>query len=369
MSSKGTQKGSAYSRAGVSIDAQERALVRVKELAAGTFTPGVVGGIGGFGGVFRPATAGLADPLLVASADGVGTKLMVAKLAKDYSTVGHDLVNHCVNDILAQGARPLFFLDYVGAGVLDPSEMVALVGGVAAGCRENGCALIGGETAEMPGFYQPGDYELVGFIVGLLDGTAALGPQRVQAGDVLVGLPSSGLHTNGYSLARRILFDTMGLSVRDRLELPGRPRVGETLLAIHRSYLRVFSPLLGDPDLHALAHITGGGITDNLPRILPEGHRAEVRVGAWEIPPLFHLLQEKGEVSTAEMLRVFNMGVGMIAAVAPAGLARVLAALRAAGEKPFLLGTVREGGRGVVYDLERRELDDGLEGEEGAPSP
>jgi phosphoribosylformylglycinamidine cyclo-ligase len=300
----------------------------------------------------------------VASADGVGTKLMVAKLVGDYSTVGHDLVNHCVNDILAQGARPLFFLDYVGAGVLDPREMVALVGGVAAGCRENGCALLGGETAEMPGFYQPGDYELVGFIVGLLDAAAALGPERVGPGDLLVGLPSSGLHTNGYSLARRILFETKGLSVTDRLrEVPGRPRVGEALLAVHRSYLAALAPLLGDPGLHALAHITGGGITDNLPRALPAGCHAEVRVGAWEIPPLFHLLQEAGEVDSEEMLRVFNMGVGMVAVVAASELRRILAVLREPVEAPFLIGTVREGGSGVVYDLARRDLDSEESGE------
>ncbi len=340
---------SAYARAGVDIDAQDRALERVKQLAKTTFTPGVIGGLGGFGGVFRADTAGFADPLLVASADGVGTKLAVAKAAGDFSTVGHDLVNHCVNDILAQGARPLFFLDYVGAGTLDPDQMVALVGGVAAGCRENGCALIGGETAEMPGFYQPGDYELVGFIVGLVDGAAALGPQRVVPGDILVGLPSSGLHTNGYSLARRILFGTMGLGIDDELDLPGRPRVGEALLAVHRSYLRAFSPLLGDPALHALAHITGGGITDNLPRILPAGCVAEIRRDAWVVPPLFRLLQDHGEVSDEEMLRVFNMGVGMIAAVAGDRLAPALDVLRAAGEAPFVIGAVHEGDGGVIY--------------------
>lgn len=340
---------SAYAQAGVDIDAQDRALERVKELAKTTFTPGVIGGLGGFGGVFRANTAGLADPLLVASADGVGTKLAVAKAAGDFSTVGHDLVNHCVNDILAQGARPLFFLDYVGAGTLDPDQMVALVGGVAAGCRENGCALIGGETAEMPGFYQPGDYELVGFIVGLVDGAAALGPQRVVPGDVLVGLPSSGLHTNGYSLARRILFGTMGLGIDDELDLPGSPRVGEALLAVHRSYLRAFSPLLGDPALHALAHITGGGITDNLPRILPDDCSAEIQLDSWETPALFGLLQAHGQVAEEEMLRVFNMGVGIIAAVAADQLARVLDLLAADGETPFVIGAVHQGQRGVVY--------------------
>jgi phosphoribosylformylglycinamidine cyclo-ligase len=205
-------KPSAYARAGVDIDAQVAGLARVKLLARSTFTPGVLTEIGSFGGLFRPELAGMTEPVLVASADGVGTKLVVAKLVGDYSSVGRDLVNHCVNDILVQGAEPLFFMDYLGAGVLEPEKMVELVGGVAGGCRENGCALLGGETAEMPGFYQPGDYELVGFIVGLVDRPQVLDGSRVRAGDVLVGLPSSGLHTNGYSLARRILFDQAGLA-------------------------------------------------------------------------------------------------------------------------------------------------------------
>src|SRR4051794_8002214 len=260
---------SAYAAAGVDIDAQEKGLARVKKLAKSTFTPGVLSEIGSFGGLFRPELAGMTEPVLVASADGVGTKLVVAKMAGDYSSVGRDLVNHCVNDILVQGAEPLFFMDYLGAGVLEPEKMIELVSGVADGCRENGCALLGGETAEMPGFYQPGDYELVGFIVGLADRANLLDGSRVAPGDVLVGLPSSGLHTNGYSLARRILFDKLGLVVADRAPwLPRKERktVGEVLMAPHRSYLPAIRPLLGHPALHGLAHITGGGLTDNLPR-------------------------------------------------------------------------------------------------------
>jgi phosphoribosylformylglycinamidine cyclo-ligase len=365
-------KDSAYAAAGVDIDAQERALAEVKKLARKTFTPGVLTEIGSFGGLFRPDLAGLSEPVLVASADGVGTKLAVARMVGDFSTVGRDLVNHCVNDVLVQGARPLFFLDYVGAGVLEPAAMVELVGGVAAGCRDNGCALLGGETAEMPGFYQPGDYELVGFVVGLVDRPAILDGGRVEAGDVLVGLPSAGLHTNGYSLARRVLFDRLGLSPGSPApwaEGPERrrPTVGRELLAPHLSYLAPLGPLLGHPGLHALAHVTGGGLTDNLPRVLPRGTRAEIRVGSWEIPEIFHFLQEHGEIDNEEMFRVFNMGIGMVAVVAPGALGEALAALRRGGQRARVIGTVQPAGRrggGVVYDLETRPAGDRPDGEE-----
>ncbi|MGE5232604.1 MAG: phosphoribosylformylglycinamidine cyclo-ligase [Acidobacteriota bacterium] len=345
-------KPSAYAQAGVDIAAQESGLREVKKLARSTFTPGVLSEIGSFGGLFRPDLAGVAEPVLVASADGVGTKLAVAKLAGDYSTVGRDLVSHCVNDILVQGATPLFFLDYVGAGVLEPERLIELVRGVAAGCRENGCALLGGETAEMPGFYQPGDYELVGFIVGLADRPRLLDGSRVRPRDVLVGLPSAGLHTNGYSLARRILFERLGLGLADAI--PGaseRRAVRDLLLAPHLSYLATLKPLLGHSALHAMAHITGGGLTDNLPRVLPAGTHAAVRVGAWEVPELFRLLQRHGEVDSEEMFQVFNMGIGMVLLVDPAGLADVLGVLRGAGQVAWPIGSVQEGGAGVVYDL------------------
>ncbi|HEX7183150.1 MAG TPA: phosphoribosylformylglycinamidine cyclo-ligase [Thermoanaerobaculia bacterium] len=351
-------KPSAYAQAGVDIDAQEKGLARVKKLAKSTFTPGVLTEIGGFGGLFRPDLKGMQEPVLVASADGVGTKLAVARMMDDYSSVGRDLVNHCVNDILVQGAEPLFFLDYVGAGVLDPKKMVELVEGVADGCRENGCALLGGETAEMPGFYQPGDYELVGFIVGIVDRPRVLDGSKVAPGDVLMGLPSSGLHTNGYSLARRILFDKLGLKATGRAPWEKKKRkVGEVLLESHRSYLKPVRPLLGNRYLHGMAHITGGGITDNLPRILPGDAHALIRVGSWPVPELFHFLQESGEVETEEMFRVFNMGIGLILAVDPAGLAEVLGLLRGVGQRSYLIGTVQKGGGGVAYDLEQREPD------------
>jgi len=357
---KKTAKPGAYAAAGVDIDAQERALREVGSIARSTFTPGVLSELGLFGGLFRPDLGGLSEPVLVASADGVGTKLAVARMADDFSTVGRDLVNHCVNDILVQGARPLFFLDYVGAGALEPKKMVELVGGVADGCRENGVALLGGETAEMPGFYRAGDYELVGFVVGIVDRPAILDGSRVAAGDLLLGLPSDGLHTNGYSLARRILFDQLGLGLRDRL--PGakqeKLRVGEWLLRPHRSYLKALEPLLGHPGLHALAHVTGGGLTDNVPRVLREGLAAEIRVGSWDIPEPFRILQDRGDVELEEMFRVFNMGIGMVAIVAPEAVGEVSSALARAGQRAWPIGLVREGERGVVYDLGRTEDDE-----------
>ena len=347
-----SETGSSYAAAGVDIDAQDKALKKIKKLVRSTSTPEVLSKVGSFGGLFQPNLDGLEAPVLVASADGVGTKLMVAALAEDFSTVGTDLVNHCVDDILVQGARPLFFLDYVGAGLLDPDEVVELVGGVVAACRENGCALLGGEMAEMPGFYKPGDYELVGFIVGMVDRERLLDGSKVQEKDMLIGLRSSGLHTNGYSLARHVLFDQLGLSLDDRLPgIESTRKIGELLLAPHRSYLKAVSPLLGNPGLHAIAHITGGGLTDNLPRVLSKKMHAEIRVGAWEIPPLFHSIQAHGEVSTEEMFRVFNMGVGMVLVVAPESAREILGVLHDEGERPFPMGTVQKGGSGVVYDF------------------
>ena len=345
--------GNAYRRAGVDIDAQDRALATVKELVRSTVVPGVLSELGGFGGLFALSRE-MCEPVLVASADGVGTKLMVAKLAGDFSTVGADLVNHCVNDILVQGARPLFFLDYVGAGALEPEQVVALVGGVAAGCRDNGCALLGGETAEMPGFYQPGDYELVGFIVGATERGRLLGPARVRVGDMLIGLPSAGLHTNGYSLARRVLFDGLGLRIDDWLPAPSgergaMPTVREALLAPHVSYLAPVAELLDHPGLHAMAHVTGGGLTDNVPRSLPPGCRARIRLASWTVPPLFRLLGEAGGVADDEMRRVFNLGVGMVLVVAADARDEVLAHLASAGRSGFGFGDVVAGEPGVEY--------------------
>jgi phosphoribosylformylglycinamidine cyclo-ligase len=351
-------QGGAYQRAGVNIDAQDEALAEIKGLARSTFTPGVLTEIGSFGGLFRPDLAGLDEPVLVASADGVGTKLMVARLAGDYSSVGADLVNHCVNDILVQGARPLFFMDYVGAGALEPAAVVDLVRGVSRACRENGCALLGGETAEMPGFYAPGDYELVGFIVGLVNRAEIFDGSQVRPGDVLLGLASSGLHTNGYSLARQVIFEQMGLAIGDPIPDGSGRTVAEALLAVHRSYLSRVSPLLQGSGLRAMAHITGGGLTDNLPRILPEGCHAEIDIGSWPVPPLFDLLRRTGEISFAEMLRVFNMGIGFVLVVDPERAEQARSRLEAAGEPSYVLGRVGPGGSGVRY----RGLDPAGEG-------
>ena len=341
-----TSPRSAYADAGVDIDAQERALEGIKELVRSTETSGVLSQVGGFGGLFR-IPAGLDDPVLVSSADGVGTKLRVAALADDYSTVGADLVNHCVNDILVQGARPLFFMDYVGAGVLDQRVMEELIGGVARACRENGCALLGGETAEMPGFYRDGDVELVGFIVGILDRANLLDGSGTRPGDVLVGLPSAGLHTNGFSLARRAILERRGLSLEDQISEESNETVRDVLLAPHVTYLPALRDLLGHSALRGLAHITGGGLIDNLPRILPDGLSAEVRCGTWDVPEVFRCIQEWAEVDTEEMYRVFNMGVGMVAVVEPSGLQDFLAGLRSAGTRGEPIGTVQEGEAGA----------------------
>jgi phosphoribosylformylglycinamidine cyclo-ligase len=339
----------AYAEAGVDIDAKMGALARAKEAIRSTFTAGVVGDVGGFGGLFRPDFAGLSDPLLVASTDGVGTKLKVAIAAGVHDTVGQDLVNHCVNDILVQGARPLFFLDYIAVGKMDPAVVGQLLGGLARACRENGCALLGGETAEMPGVYAPGDYDLAGTIVGVVDRPKLLDGSRVHEGDVLIGLPSSGLHTNGYSLARKILFDVAKLSPLD--PVPGLgATVAEALLAVHRSYLRAVLPLVEGGLLSAMAHITGGGFPDNLPRVLPAGLDAVVRPDAWRWPPLFGYLETVGGVAHEEMLRVFNCGIGLVLVVPRVSTDAVTRALDAACETWVVIGRVAGGNRSVRFE-------------------
>ncbi|MGE5347173.1 MAG: phosphoribosylformylglycinamidine cyclo-ligase [Acidithiobacillales bacterium] len=339
-----------YAEAGVDIDAKTGAIARAKEAIRSTFTPGVVGDVGGFGGLFRPDFAGLADPLLVASTDGVGTKLKVAIAAGVHDTVGQDLVNHCVNDILVQGARPLFFLDYIAVGKMDPAVVGQLLEGLARACLENGCALLGGETAEMPGVYAPGDYDLAGTIVGVVDRPKLLDGTMVREGDLLIGLMSSGLHTNGYSLARKIFFEEMGLTPRSALPELGGVTVAGALLAVHRSYLKPVLPLLEGSLLSAMAHITGGGFPDNIPRVLPDGVGAVVRPDAWRWPPLFRFLESAGSVAREEMLRVFNCGVGMVLVVSPAFRDAVARALDAAGEAWAEIGHLVRGPRGVRFE-------------------
>ena len=332
-----------YKQSGVDIDAGNEVVRRIKGLARGTFTPGVLSELGSFGGLFHLGGRGLQDPVLVASADGVGTKLRVAFLSGIHGTIGADLVNHCVNDILVQGAQPLFFLDYLATGRLDPDVAVEIVDGLARACRENGCALLGGETAEMPGFYADGEYDVAGFIVGAVERERLIDGHRIAPGDVLIGLPSSGLHTNGYSLARRIVFERLGLGVHDRVAELGMT-VAHALLATHRSYLPLIRPLLAEGRIKGMAHITGGGITDNLPRVLPAGTEAVVRPGAWEVPAVFGWLEAAGGVPRADMLRTFNMGLGLILAVAAGDADGVLAALRAAGEpEARIIGEIAAG--------------------------
>ena len=341
--------GMDYRGAGVDIEAADDAKGRIKRLVESTFTSGTRGKFGGFGGLFR-MPEGARNPLLVASADGVGTKIKVAIESGRNDTVGHDLVNHCVNDILVQGARPLFFLDYVAFGALEPAVVEAVVAGVAAGCRENGCALIGGETAEMPGLYTPPDYDLAGFVVGYVEEERVLGPERVREGDVLVGLASSGLHTNGYSLARRIVSERLRLGPSD--PFPGEEgTVADVLLRVHRSYLAALGPVLDG--VHAMAHITGGGLPGNLNRALPDSLDAVVDTGSWSIPNEFLVLERAGQVSRDEMYRAFNMGVGMVVVTDAAFAGRVLESARRAGVDSWMLGRVVRGTGKVLLSEER----------------
>ena len=335
---------SAYARAGVDIDAKMGALRRARRGIEATFTPGVIGRLGSFGGLFRSPGAG---QILVASTDGVGTKIKVACAAGRHDTVGGDIVNHCVNDILVQGAEPLFFMDYIGASKLEPGTLAAILRGLCRACRENGCALLGGETAEMPGVYPPGEYDLVGTIVGRVARRELITGAAIRPGDVILGLPSSGLHTNGYTLARRIVFETAGLKPRD--PFPGLKRsVADVLLAVHRSYLAPVRALRRRVAVRGLAHITGGGFADNIERVLPAGRCAVIDRSAWTPPPLFRFLAEAGRVDREEMYRVFNMGIGMVVFVRRADVLAALAALSRAGERAVPIGNVRAAARASV---------------------
>lgn len=337
-----------YSDAGVSIDRANAAKERIKRLAAGTFNARTLTEIGSFGGMFDAAFPDMQQPTLVASADGVGTKLRIAFLTGIHNTVGRDLVNHCVNDILVQGARPLFFLDYIATGKLTPDTVASIVEGVAAGCKENNCALLGGETAEMPGFYANDEYDIAGFIVGIVDRAKVLDGSRIKVGDAVLALPSSGLHTNGYSLARKLLFNVSGYTTDTHLDELGTT-VGDALLAPHKSYLRALEGLLTSDALHGLAHITGGGLIENIPRILPEGAGVEIKRDGWEMPAIFRLLQRTGNVSDAEMLRTFNCGVGMVVICADEKQDEISSHLAQHGEEARCIGRVSEGNRGVRF--------------------
>jgi len=331
-----------YRQAGVDIDEGDRAVSRIRTLARRTFDRHVLTGIGSFGAAYR--LSGWQQPVLVSSADGVGTKLKVAFLTGRHDTVGQDLVNHCVNDIMVQGAVPLFFLDYFATGKLDAGVAAEVIGGIAKACEENRCALIGGETAEMPGLYAHSEYDLAGFIVGAVERRRLLTGSTIRSGDVLLGLPSTGLHTNGYSLARKLLFETAGLGHESYIDELGCT-VGEELLKVHRSYARPIRALADAGLLKGAAHITGGGITENLPRVLPAGLSAEIATASWTIPPVFELLRRIGNVPVDDWRRTFNLGIGMILVAGARGLGRAERILAAIGERPVQLGTVRKASR------------------------
>lgn len=332
-----------YAASGVDIAAGNRAVDLMRAAVQSTYGPAVLKGIGAFGGLYDAARLkALTEPVLVASTDGVGTKVRLAAQAGRYAGIGYDIVNHCVNDILVQGARPLFFLDYIASSKLNPEQVAAVVGGMAEACRAAGCALLGGETAEMPGVYAPGEFDVVGTVVGLVERAASLPRADLAAGDMLVGLRSSGPHTNGYSLIRRI-FDGVPI---DHVYTELGASLAEALLAPHRSYLPILVPILALPasPIKALVHLTGGAYLENIPRVLPEGLQAIVRPGSWPVPPLFALLQARGQVSTEEMHRVFNMGLGMLAVMAPKDVEAFDAAV---GEETWVIGELVAGERGV----------------------
>lgn len=340
-----------YAEAGVNIAVADDVKQRIRHLASKTFTPAVLGGIGGFGALFALDVKKWKDPILVSSADGVGTKLKVAMAMGVHSTVGGDLVNHCVNDILVQGAEPLFFLDYLAMGKLEPAVIEQLVDGMSRSCRKAGCALVGGETAEMPGFYPPGEYDLAGFIVGVVDRKKVLTGKNVKPGDTLLGLPATGLHTNGYSLARKLIFEIAKLNPDTYVAEVGN-KIGAELLKPHVCYAPALKNLLARGWVSALAHITGGGIPGNLPRVLPSGVKATIDLDAWPIPTIFRYLAKLGEIDTDELLQSFNMGIGMIAIVPAEHVKEAEADLKRRREKFYRIGRIERGDTGkarLVY--------------------
>jgi phosphoribosylformylglycinamidine cyclo-ligase len=337
-----------YADSGVDISAGDRTKDRIKFLAQKTFTRNVLGGIGGFGALFRLDLQRWKNPILVSSADGVGTKLKIAFELGVHNTVGHDLVNHCVNDIAVQGAAPLFFLDYLATGKLDGKVAEQVVTGLAEGCRANGCSLIGGETAQMPGFYADGEYDLAGFIVGAVDRDKMVTGAEIKVGDILIGFPSTGLHTNGYSLARKLLFEVAGYKPTQYVTAI-KEKAGTALMKTHRSYLHVIQKLVAGGLTAGMAHITGGGITENLPRILPKNTAAQIETGSWPILPIFEHLRELGSVSEEEMMRTFNMGIGLIAVIPAAKFTRAKNLLDRSEEKFHIIGRIVKGERRVQY--------------------
>jgi phosphoribosylformylglycinamidine cyclo-ligase len=336
-----------YADAGVDIDRANKTKQRIKYLAHKTFTKGVLSEIGGFGGLFSINRKYL-DPVLVSSVDGVGTKLKVAFEMRVHHTVGADLVNHCVNDIAVQGAAPMFFMDYLATGKLEPAVAEKIVEGIAEACKHNGCALIGGETAEMPGFYPDGDYDLAGFIVGVVERERIITGKNVQIGDIVLGLPSNGLHTNGYSLARKLLFEVAHYSP-DTYVNEVKNKIGNELMRTHKSYWPSLKKMVDADCISAMAHITGGGITENLPRVLPRGTAAVIELGSWPVLPIFEHLQKLGNVEQDEMYRTFNMGLGMLLVIPAKKFKKAETLLDRAGEKFYNVGRIVKGDRKVIY--------------------
>jgi len=332
-----------YRDAGVDIDAANRATEKIKELARTTFNARTLSEIGSFGGMFDGAFPNMREPVLVASADGVGTKLKIAFATGIHNTIGRDLVNHCVNGILVQGARPLFFLDYIATGKLAPDNITSIIEGITTGCRDNGCVLLGGETAEMPGFYADGEYDVAGFIVGVVDRAKVIDGRTIEPGDVVLGLPSAGLHTNGYSLARKLFFETLRYQPDTFVDELGQT-VGDALLQTHLSYLTTLGPLLDSGIIKGLAHITGGGLLENIPRILPAETAVEIKRGSWPVLPVFQSMQRAGSIAEAEMFRTFNMGVGMVIVCAAADATGIQNSLKPCYE----IGRVIRGDHNVV---------------------
>lgn len=342
-----SKKELTYADSGVDIDAGNRAVELMKDSVRASYRPEVIGDLGGFGGLFALDTRKYKEPVLVSGTDGVGTKLKLAFMADKHDTIGQDAVAMCVNDILVQGAEPLFFLDYIAVDKVDAEKVAGIVQGVARACKESGCALIGGETAEMAGFYAKGEYDIAGFCVGVAEKSKMITGAKVKAGDVLIGLPSSGVHSNGFSLVRKICFEAMGYTM-DTYIPEFNCTLGEKLLTPTRLYPKTCLPLIEKFDLHAMVHITGGGFYDNIPRVLPEDCDAEVDAGAWEMPVVFKKLKEWGNVPWREMYRTFNMGIGMVLVVAPEDEEAVKDALRQAQEEFFLLGKVVPGSKKTV---------------------
>jgi len=330
-----------YAASGVDIAAADQAKERIKKLAGDTFNESVLSEIGSFGGFFKPQLEGMKSPVLISSADGVGTKLKLAFMSERHTTVGEDLVNHCINDILVHGAQPLFFLDYIATGKLNPETVAEIVEGLARGCRNAGMALLGGETAEMPDFYGAGEYDLAGFIVGIVDQEKVVNGSKIDDGDVIIGLASNGLHTNGYSLARKVVFDVAGMKFHDNVESLGMS-VGDALLMTHKSYLKAVMPVLKSFEVKGMAHITGGGIAGNFIRILPDNMRAVIKKGTWNIKQIFRFIQDTGNIADDDMFEAFNMGIGYILVIPANNVDNVVESLKASGELPYIIGKIEK---------------------------